>query len=205
MSTEIPAHRAVLVTGPNGAGKTTLLRVLATSLRPTRGKLELFGMPLVGNLDTIRRRIGLATHQNHLYSDLSAEENLLLVARFSSDVDRRRIPEVLEQIGLSDRAKSATGTFSAGMKRRLCLGRIILRRPQLVLLDEPFSQLDPEGVELVENVIRDLKRRDVTLVMATHDVERGLALCDLHLKLEAGHQIGTIEEIRTAADSKANG
>lgn len=204
MSVEIPAQRAVLLTGPNGAGKTTLLRVLATSLRPTRGTLELFGLPLKGNLDTIRRRIGLATHQNHLYSDLSAEENLQLVARFSTDVDRRRIPEVLEQIGLSQRAHSPAGTFSAGMMRRLCLGRILLRRPQLVLLDEPFTQLDPEGVELVENVIRDLKRRNVTLIMSTHDVERGLALCDLHLKMVNGQRLGALEEIHSDADARAN-
>jgi heme exporter protein A len=205
MSAEIPGNKAVLLTGPNGAGKTTLLRVLATSLKPTRGSLELFGLPLGGNLATIRRRIGLATHQNHLYNDLSARENLDLVARFSKDVDSKRIPEVLEQVGLTQRAGSAAGTFSAGMKRRLSLGRILLRRPDLILLDEPFTQLDPEGVELVESVIRQLKGTGVTVIMSTHDVERGMALCDVHMKMESGHMIGDIETLGadTAAQVRA--
>lgn len=198
MSVELPAKKAVLLTGPNGAGKTTLLRVLATGLRPTRGTLELFGLPVRENLEQVRRRIGLATHQNHLYNDLSAEENLRLVARFSRGVDHRRVSEVLEQVGLSRRREGAVGHFSAGMKRRLCLGRILLRRPDLVLLDEPFTQLDPEGVELVENVIRDLKQRGVTLIMSTHDVDRGLALCDVQMKMVEGKVVGELESLRTS-------
>jgi heme exporter protein A len=204
LSAEIPRNKAVLLTGPNGAGKTTLLRVIATGLKPTRGTLELFGLSVRDNLEEVRRRIGLATHQNHLYNDLSAEENLRLVARFSRGVDSKRIPEVLEQIGLAGRRDSPVGHFSAGMKRRLCLGRILLRQPDLVLLDEPFTQLDPEGVELVANVIRDLKERNVTLIVSTHDVDRGLALCDVHMRMIEGHVVGDIEPIRAARAAGAN-
>jgi len=186
ISAELPSRKATVITGPNGAGKTTLLRVIATAMRPTRGHMEIFGARAFENLDSVRRKIGLSTHLNHLYDDLSARENLQLVARFSPGVDRRHIPEVLERVGLQDRAQSAVGHFSAGMKRRLCLARMLLRRPPLVLLDEPFSALDPEGVALVEDVIRSMRKKNVTVVMATHDVPRGLALCDLHMQMKAG-------------------
>ena len=195
MKTEIPAGKAVLLTGPNGAGKTTLLRILATTLQPTRGNMDIFGLPAKENLEVIRPRIGLATHQTHLYNDLSARENLQLVSRFSPHVVRQRIPEVLDRVGLAARQTSAVGTFSAGMKRRLCFARILLRRPDLVLLDEPFTQLDPEGVALVEEVIRELRQDGVTIIMSTHDVERGAAICDTHLRMKNGRIITDLEPI----------
>jgi heme exporter protein A len=177
--------RTVLLTGENGAGKTTLLRVLATALRPTRGAVELFGQPLHGNLATLRRRVGLMTHQSHIYDDLSARENLELVASLCG-CDRARIPPLLERVALGPHAERRVRHFSAGMKRRLALARLLLRDPELVLLDEPFGQLDPEGVELVASVIRELRARGTTMVISTHDIERGLALSDRRVALSAG-------------------
>ncbi len=185
VSMELPAGRTVLLTGANGAGKTTLLKMLATASRPTRGRLEIFGLSAHEHLDALRPRVAMFGHATELYDDLSVAENLDLVARFVGG-ERRRAAEVLAQVGLKARAHSPVRTLSAGMKRRLALARIIVREPELVLLDEPFTQLDPEGVALTEELVRDLRRRWVTLVVATHDVERGRALCELHLHIEGG-------------------
>jgi heme exporter protein A len=194
-SLDIPTGSTVLLTGENGAGKTTMLRVLATALSPSRGRLELLGMPLNGNRETIRSRIGIVTHTSHLYQDLSALENLRLISRFQPNADSARIAAILERIGLETRADSPVRTFSAGMQRRLCMGRVLLRQPELVLLDEPFGQLDPEGVALVEEIIRELKSGGVTLVMSTHDVERGRAICDHHIHMSRGRLRGELERL----------
>jgi heme exporter protein A len=195
LSTEIPVGHAVLLTGPNGAGKTTLLRILATALSPTRGGLEIFDMQPASDVEAIRRRIGLVTHSSHLYEDLTAAEALQLLARFDRKVDPKKIGPVLERVGLSSRAESTARTFSAGMRRRLSLAKVLLQQPDLLLLDEPFTQLDPAGVALVEAVVRELKQKGVTLVMSTHDVERGRALCDLHMHLVGGRLPAPVSRI----------
>jgi heme exporter protein A len=186
VSYEVPAGSAVLLSGGNGAGKTTLLRVLATALKPTRGTLEIFGQPASQQTEVLRPRIGLVTHDSHLYEDLSAAENLYLACTLKPDLERARVPGLLERVGLAGRAHSAVRTFSAGMRRRLCIARLLLRQPDLVLLDEPFGQLDPEGVTLTEQIIGELREARTTLVIATHDIDRGRALCDRRLHLAAG-------------------
>jgi heme exporter protein A len=189
-SLDIPSGSAMLLTGENGAGKTTMLRVLATALAPTRGRLELFGRAVQGNRDAVRARLGLMTHTSHLYEDLSARENLRLVSRFQPSAKSSRIDGILERVGLLARADSPVRTFSAGMQRRLCMARILLRQPELLLLDEPFGQLDPAGVALVEEVICELKANGVTMVISTHDIERGEAICDLRVHLSQGRLRG---------------
>ncbi len=181
----IEPGRTVLLTGENGAGKTTLLRILATALRPTRGELELFGQPARENLAALRRRVGLMTHQSYIYDDLSARENLDLVARLCGR-EPGSSAALLERVGLAPHADRRVRHFSAGMKRRLALARLLLRDPELVLLDEPFGQLDPEGVELVASVVRELRGRGTTMVISTHDIERGLALSDRRVSLSGG-------------------
>lgn len=186
VSFDIPEGRTVLLTGPNGAGKTTLLRVLATALTPTRGHLELFGVPAADNLESLRRRIGLLTHKSNLYEDMTAYESLAMLTRFDRGIEAKCIPAVLERVGLAARSHNATRTFSAGMQRRLTIARLLLTSPDLVLLDEPFTQLDPEGVDLMTEVVCELKQGGATIVMSTHDIERGLALCDLHAHVVEG-------------------
>lgn len=175
-----------MLTGGNGAGKTTLLRVIATALRPTRGTVRLFGCDATpATLSDVRQNVGLATHQNHLYDDLTAEENLQFVAR-ASGADASRIGDVLATVGLSAHAQRPVRGFSAGMKRRVGLARLLLRRPPLVLLDEPFGQLDSEGIALMERVISDFHQQGATLVIATHQHERGARLCDRRITLHQG-------------------
>jgi heme exporter protein A len=192
LSAEIPSGKAVLLTGENGAGKTTLLRVLSTAIKPTLGSLNLFGKDAWQNLAGVRSRLGIITHQNHLYDALTAGENLALVGRLTGHLDVELNKRLLERVSLTEHAGRAVGTYSAGMKRRLCFARLLLRDPEFVLLDEPFGQLDPKGVGLVEEIVEELKEAGKTIVMSTHDIERGQRHCDLHLKITGGRQIETV-------------
>lgn len=194
LSVSIPVGATTLLTGSNGAGKTTLLRVLATALRPTRGDLTLFGHPAYPHPEAVRARVGLLTHQSHLYEDLTPTENLTLLADLLG-APRGRIPVILSQVGLGDDAHRVVRQFSAGMKRRLCLGRLLLKEPELCLLDEPFGQLDPDGVVLMEESIRRLHERGATVVMSTHDIERGERIAQHHLHLRGGHMVGSLETL----------
>jgi heme exporter protein A len=194
LSLELPQHAKVLLTGPNGAGKTTLLRLMATALRPSLGELSLFGVPAYPNPDAVRPRVGLVTHQNHLYEDLTARQNLRLVARLTGQ-PRTGIGAIIERVGLAADADRSVRHFSAGMKRRLCIGRLLLRGCDLALLDEPFAQLDPEGVELVERLVGEMHADGITIVLSTHDVERGERVCDVHLRLRHGRQVGGLQEL----------
>lgn len=192
VSLELDRPGVVLITGENGAGKTTLLKVIATAQRPTLGHVELLGRPVLPDLDAARRAIGVITHQAHLYFDLTPTENLALTARLvgrSPDT----IPRLLERVGLASNAHRPVRQFSAGMKRRVSLACLLLRSPQVALLDEPFTQLDPEGVTLMEEVVRDLKKAETLVLMATHDLERGFALADAHLKMEGGRAVALTE------------
>ena len=187
LSAELPAGKSTLITGDNGAGKTTLLRIIATALRPTRGQVEVFGVDAYANRDVVRTQMGMISHNSHLYYDLSAMENLEQVRFFSGlplrDAD---LKAALERVGLGPYGNQMVRTFSAGMKRRLMIARLLLRDPQLVLLDEPFGQLDPAGVALMKDVITDLNQRGITLLLATHQHGLGRNLCDVEMKLHRG-------------------
>ncbi len=187
LSAEIPARKATLITGDNGAGKTTLLRVIATALRPTKGHVEVFGLDAYANKDAVRSRMGMISHNSHLYYDLTAMENLEQV-RFFSGLSHTEagLKAALEGVGLGPYANQMVRTFSAGMKRRLMIARLLLRDPQLVLLDEPFGQLDPSGVTLMKEVIADLNHRGITVLLATHQHELGRSLCDVEMNLQGG-------------------
>lgn len=193
LSLQIPRHSVVLLTGSNGAGKTTLLRLLSTSSKPTLGSFRLFGLDPSEQRQQVRRRLALVTHQNHLYGDLTACENLEVSARLRGV--RRPLMPLLEEVGLADDAHRFTRTFSAGMMRRLCMARLLLWEPELALLDEPFGALDPEGVALMEELVRRLAKMGTTMIIVTHDIERGKALCDRHLQLHDGRQVGAINPL----------
>jgi heme exporter protein A len=175
----------VMVAGRNGAGKSTLFRVLATAIRPDRGTATVGGFDVVRHRQDVRRLTALLSHANYLYDALSAKENLEIVADHLG-ISRKGVGAVLEQVGLAARADDVVSTFSAGMRKRLSFGRILLQEPKVVLLDEPYGALDPAGFDLVDEVIRELKRRGATILMATHQWERSAALSDTALVLDAG-------------------
>ncbi|HUR81254.1 MAG TPA: heme ABC exporter ATP-binding protein CcmA [Thermoanaerobaculia bacterium] len=181
----VPAGTVVMVAGRNGAGKSTLFRVLATAIRPDRGTATIGGFDVVKHRQDVRRMTAILSHANYLYDALSAKENLHIVADHLG-VSRGGVMGILEQVGLASRADDVVATFSAGMRKRLSFGRILLQDPKVVLLDEPYGALDPAGFDLVDEVIRELKRRGATIMMATHQWERSAALSDAALVLEAG-------------------
>lgn len=185
LSFSLRAGGTLLLTGHNGSGKTTLLRLAATLFRPTAGRLTLFGEDAVQHRDRLRRRIGLLGHATTLYDDLTARENCTFQARLLGRPEAEA-GEMLERVGLAARADQPVRTFSAGMKRRLAIARLLLKRPELVLLDEPFGELDPGGIAQMEDHIRALSRGGATVVLATHQVEHGQTLCTERLHLAEG-------------------
>ena len=133
--------------------------------------------------DTVRRLTALLSHQSYLYESLTARENLDV---FADHLGVPRNVALLERVGLSARADDAVSTFSAGMRKRLSFARVLLQEPRVVLLDEPYGQLDPPGFALVDEVVRELKSRGTTVLMATHQLERGGKLADDAIVLEEG-------------------
>jgi heme exporter protein A len=165
--------------GPNGAGKTTLIRILATLTRPTRGSVRVAGYDLARQGTEVRRRIGLASHQTLLYGDLSAEENLRFYGRMYEVPDlEERITSLLQRVGLEHRRHDLVRTFSRGMQQRLSIARALLHDPAILLLDEPYTGLDQQAVEVLREVLVSLVGRSHTVLMTTHNLERGLELCD---------------------------
>ena len=165
--------------GPNGAGKTTLIRILATLTRPTRGSVRVAGCDLVKQGTEVRRRIGLASHQTLLYGDLSAEENLRFYGRMYEVHDLEQgITALLHRVSLDHRRHDLVRTFSRGMQQRLSLARALLHDPAILLLDEPYTGLDQQAAEVLREVLLALVGRSRTVLMTTHNLERGLELCD---------------------------
>lgn len=177
----------VSLMGPNGAGKTTLLRILATLMRPTQGEVSIAGHTLPKGADQARQFIGFLSHQPLLYSELSAEENLRFFARMYDVRDvEQRVDELLEQVDLQLRRRDRVRTFSRGMQQRLAIARVLIHDPRVVLLDEPFTGLDPDAADRLAETLRDLQNGQRSLLMTTHDLDRGLALCDRALVIARG-------------------
>jgi heme exporter protein A len=159
--------------GPNGAGKTTLLRILALLLQPSGGRLAIFGCDALDAPPALRRRIGYLGHETLCYADLTAAENLAFYARLFDVPDApARIAELLAWAGLETAARRPVRVYSRGMGQRLALARALLHRPDLLLLDEPFSGLDPGAVEALQERLADLRAAGHAIVLTTHDLER---------------------------------
>jgi heme exporter protein A len=176
----------LVVFGPNGAGKTTLLRVLATLLRPHAGSVRVLGSGLPDEAWAVRGRVGLLAHEPLLYRELTAAQNLRYHARLHG-VAEQRIGELLEAVAMSRRADEPLRTLSRGMVQRVAVARAVLHDPELLLLDEPYANLDPAAIELVSPLIGPASGR--TRVVCSHDPGGGLAEADLVLGLRAGRPV----------------
>jgi heme exporter protein A len=183
VSLTLEEGRTLVVFGPNGAGKTTFLRVLATLLRPHAGEVRVLGSSLPDEAWAVRGRLGLLGHEPLLYRELTARENLRFHARLH-DVPDDRVAELLELLKMSGRAEEPLRTLSRGMVQRVAVARAVLHDPELLLLDEPHSNLDPAAVELVSPLIGAASRR--TRVICSHDPSGGLAEADVVLGLRGG-------------------
>jgi heme ABC exporter ATP-binding subunit CcmA len=169
----VDAGELVVLLGANGAGKTTLLRVLATLLRPSGGALRIFGEDASRRAPAARRRVGHVGHESACYPDLTGEENLQFYARLHAVPDpARRIPELLRWAGLEGSACRPVRAYSRGMAQRLALARALLHGPELLLLDEPFSGLDPAGSARLRALLAELRQSGHSIVLSTHDIER---------------------------------
>jgi heme exporter protein A len=184
---ELPAGASLVVLGPNGAGKTTLLRILATLLRPTGGEVAVLGCSLPDEAWKLRGKIGYLGHEPLLYRDLSGRENLRFQGRLHGierEAAEARIEEALHAVGMQRRADERVAELSAGMRQRLSICRCVLHEPELLLLDEPDSNLDVEGRELARELIGPGSGR--TRVVVTHDPDRHLPEADQVLRLGIG-------------------
>jgi heme exporter protein A len=179
VSLELGRGQCLALLGPNGAGKTTLLRILATLLRPTAGSLRVGEVDALREPERARALIGVVAHGSYVYEDLSARENLRFWETLrGGDASRARLGAALAQVELESVADERVRTFSAGMKRRLGLARVLLAEARLLLLDEPFTGLDRRGRKWVNEFLLGFKAAGGTAVIATHSFGGGLGVAD---------------------------
>jgi heme ABC exporter ATP-binding subunit CcmA len=171
--------------GPNGAGKTTLLRVLAGLLRPTGGSALLEGEEIRSTNESVRRRIGYAGHESGLYGRLTVIENLTLFGRLHG-VGPERVNEVLERLDLGDRRNTPAAKLSAGYKRRAAVARAVLHEPEVLLLDEPYANLDDEASARVSDTVRAWRTPGRVAVIATHGAKKVKAFSDAGIIVQRG-------------------
>jgi len=167
--------------GPNGAGKTSTMRMIACSSPITDGQLSVIGMDPRSQAAEIKSRLGVVPQIDNLDAELTVRENLLMYARYfdiASDVAGRRADELLEFVQLAERAKDQVEPLSGGMKRRLTIARSLINEPELVILDEPTTGLDPQARHLVWERLYRLKQRGATLIITTHYMDEAEQLCD---------------------------
>jgi len=188
---QVRSGETVGLLGANGSGKSTLLRILATLLRPNAGSATIYGHDVVRAADEVRARIGFLAHEPGLYEDLSAEENLRFAATMlggsSSGGGRTpKIGEVLARVGLTHAAGERVRGFSAGMARRLAVARLLLGRPQLLLLDEPYSNLDADGISMMSGVITETVQGGGAALVVLHELAPAAGILSRTLTLREG-------------------
>jgi lipooligosaccharide transport system ATP-binding protein len=175
--------------GPNGAGKSSTMRMIACVSPPTEGSLSLFGLDVRQHGATIRGRIGVVPQMDTLDTELSVRENLWLYGRYFDlprAVTKQRTEALLEFAQLTEKAKSVVDQLSGGMKRRLSIARSLINEPELLLLDEPTTGLDPQARHVLWERLYALKQRGVTLVLTTHYMDEAEQLCDRLVVMDQG-------------------
>jgi heme exporter protein A len=196
---EIAAGECVALAGRNGSGKTTLLRIAASLVRPSAGSVSFPNESAAGNGGAVRA--GFVAHATMVYDELTAEENLLLFARLQGIADAgARVDLLLQEVGLSERRDSLVRTFSRGMRQRVALARALLNEPAVLLLDEPATGLDPQGVSWLAATLRRMREEGRTIVMSLHGESEISALATRAIRLEAG---SVQADTRTGANLKA--
>jgi len=181
VSFEVPARSCFGFLGPNGAGKTTTMRMIACSLPPTSGALEVLGMDVRAQPRAIKDRMGVVPQEESLDEDVTVLDNLLIYARYFGLPRTHaisRADELLEYMALSEKREREISELSGGMKRRLLIARALMNEPEVLILDEPTTGLDPQARHLVWEKLRSLKRMGVTLLLTTHYMEEAAQLCD---------------------------
>ena len=183
VSISLSQGESLAITGRNGSGKSTLVKVVAGLLSATRGKVEYLVDGKSIDHENMRSHIGLVTPYLQLYDEFSGRENLELLSKIRSDagIDGRRIEEVLEMVGLWERKSDYVRTYSSGMKQRLKYALAVLHRPSLLILDEPTSNLDHDGIGMVKKIVDEQKLSGV-LIVATNDSDEA-GWCSTNIEL----------------------
>lgn len=184
---KVEAGKLALLTGSNGSGKTTLLRCLSTALTPDFGNGSVSGFDLVRHRDEVRRRIASLPQPVGFYGGLSARENLALTRSVLLLPESLAIDPLLERVGLTAKAHLPVDAFSSGMKQRFALARLALVNRQVILLDEPETHLDADGLGLLQVMISEWKARGAVVICATHSPDRFGRLADQEIRLSGGH------------------
>jgi ABC-type multidrug transport system ATPase subunit len=206
VSLSISAGECVVFAGRNGSGKTTLLRIAAQLVRPSAGKLSFSCASPNG--ETPATRAGFVAHATMVYDELTAEENLLLFARLQGTPQAvNRVAALLEEVGLSERRASLVRTFSRGMRQRVAIARALLHEPAVILMDEPATGLDPQGVSWLAETLRRLRDSGRTILMSLHGESEIASLGTRAIRLDAGSVVAdtrtgaTFRSILTFADA----
>ena len=161
--------------GRNGAGKTTFLKIAATLVKHTHGKLRIQGIDIAEEPEQARRHMGFLSHNTYLYRDLNPVENLRFFARLYGLKDpEERIQFLLDRVGLRRRVSDPVRAFSRGLHQRLGIARVMLHDPSLILLDEPYTGLDANAVETLDQMLDEASGAGKTIILTTHDLEQGL-------------------------------
>lgn len=194
--------------GPNGAGKSTLMKLLTGILSPDSGDMAIMGMDAKAKRDEIISKTGYVPQEITLFETLSARRNLVFFGEMygmKGEPLKRKVDEVLQQVGLADRAKDAVGTFSGGMKRRINIAASLLHDPKLLILDEPTVGIDPQSRNHIFEMIAALKGKGMTILYSTHYMEEVEALCEDIAIMDHGRVIaeGTLNEVLEAHAAKA--
>lgn len=187
--------------GPNGAGKTTTVRMLTSVLRPSKGWAKVAGYDIVHQAASVRQSVGVLTEQHGLYGRMPAFDYLDFFGQLygvETNIRHRRITHLLEDFGLQSWSSHATGEFSKGMRQKLALARAILHDPPVLLLDEPTSAMDPESASLVRSSIVQLRSKERTIIICTHNLAEAEILADRIAIIRRGRIIaqGTLEALK---------
>lgn len=186
---EVHAGECFGFLGPNGAGKTSTMKMIYAAAVPTGGELSVVGLDVTRHDREVKRRIGVVPQENNLDEGLKVRENLLVYGRYF-DLPRKlvlqRADELLEFVQLTEKAEERVEALSGGMKRRLLIARALVNDPDLVVLDEPTTGLDPQARHLVWDKLRELAREGKTLILTTHYMEEAARLCDRLVIMEGG-------------------
>jgi len=192
--------------GPNGAGKSSTMRMIGCVSPVTSGTLRLFGMDAAADGAKIRARLGVVPQQDNLDEELTVLENLVIYGRYFDlprKVCKERAKELLDFVQLTDRAGARVETLSGGMKRRVTIARSLINQPEVLLLDEPTTGLDPQARHVLWDRLYRLKQQGVTLVLTTHYMDEAEQLCDRLVVMDGGHIVaegsprGLIEQYST--------
>jgi len=184
--------------GPNGAGKSTTLYMIPRLVRPTAGTIRLFGVDIWQDYRQAIRSVGVMVESPAFYEYLSGRQNLELAARLLDGVSSREIDDILLRIGLADRQHDRVRIYSTGMKQRLGIGRALLGRPRLLVLDEPTNGMDPEGThELLSFLRQKVKQEGLTIFLSSHLMSEVEEFCDTVFVLNHGHLVasGNVREL----------